>query len=712
MATYADVLAIANAAVPAGTYSTTDSEPPFAKLVRSASFILTENDPFSYEKIQQITPPTYWDAFIYLAAKRKALLAAITRNADGSTQISTSNDINQEFLYIEDDVVAMLTPGGVGSSGIDRYNSYGDGIQWYIAKLVAAHLVRNIPLNTSSIKQVDIADNLEKQAYDGLERIVKLTDVPLNSSNTSSDDSDEEGQVTLYIAHDLNKATIPEGSFNIPDTGSSPPTYNSPVDLGESVDILDGTITPAGFTSFCYFYMTGEAYTAQKDAILGVAQNENSRSVSFRVEDVFEVPNDTNIDELIMMVAENINTKTLTELHLIPGTEACVSNILVGPQRGRDKIESFRVYKKLLYPQTATLKTRQATFKTCHRVNHLTFDVRRMSNKVSNELLTIAFYTTVDTNWTDYQSSTITLSQLRATANLGIDGLIFGQQESYYQMAGTSPVSFVLKVDKGNATPVSIQDAGTSTDPSDQFGDAGDLAKTDTFYFAVNDPFTSFSSNLILRISSTDYLAEAPAIITVDLAGILPAATPPPNCVGEQVAERVVEAIYQYTRDRNKNQDILDNSNVLGVLLGQYQYEYLNINRDENTVTPLDLTDAEPKDDDAGRVQIVGFRYKDEEFKIVVDLIQVPPELCVATGNYLTRRTLWVQGKPRSICVETKVLTSNTSTNQTEAEVLASVASTVVPAEASISPLLQKVYDKQRLLKDAAKGYPRRWQDS
>lgn len=711
MATYADVLAIANAAVPAGTYPTPNDEPAFAKLVRSASFILTENDPFSYEKIQQITPPTYWDAFIYLASKRKALLAAVTRNADGSTQISTTADLNQEYLYVEDDVVAMLTPAGAGSSSIDRYNSYGDGIQWYIAKLVAAHLVRNIPLNTSSIKQVDIADNLEEQAYAGLERIVKLTDVPLSSSTTSADDDATDGQVTLYIAHDINKATIPEGSFNIPDPGSSPPTYNSPVDLGESVDILQGTITQSGFRSFCYFYMTGQAYNADRTALLSAANNTDSRAVSFKVEDVFEVPNNTNIDELIMLISDNMNSKTLTELHNLPGTADCVANILVGPERGRDKIETFSVYKKLLYPFTNTLKTRKAFFKTCHRTNHLSFDVRRMSTKVSNELVTIAFYTTPDSNWTDYQSSTITLAQLRATSELGIEGLIFGQQEDYSQMAGVSPVSFVLKVEKGNAIPVSIQDAGTSNDPSDQFGDAGDLAKTDTFYFAANDPFTAFSSNLIIRISSTDYLAESPAIITVDLSGITSAATPPPNCVGEQVAERVVDAIYNYTRDRNKNQDILDNSNVLGVLLGQYQYEYLNINRDANTVTALDLTDAEPKDDDAGRVQIVGFRYKDEEFKIVVDLIQVPPELCVATGNYLTRRTLWVQGKPRSICVETKVLTSNTSTTQTEAEVLASVAATVTPAEASMSPLLQSVYDKQRLLKDAAKGYPRKWQD-
>ena len=343
--------------------------------------------------------------------------------------------------------------------------------------------------------------------------------------------------------------------------------------------------------------------------------------------------------------------------------------------------------------------------------NYLTFDVRRVSSKASRELVTIAFYTTDDFTWSNRVNSGF--AELRRNSTLGIDGLIFGQSSSFYRMNAKSPVSFILNVDKSGATPVSIQTPDDTGEVNDQFGDAGDLAQTDTFYFAVEDPFTQFSSNLTLRVSTTSYLSESPAIITVDLSDITPALNAPPNCVGEKVAERVVAAIYDYTNTANLNDISTDNTNVLGVLLGQYQYEYISINQNAGTLNAIDLTDSEPKDDDAGRVQIVGFRYREEEFKIVVDLIQIPPELWVSTGNYLTRRTFWVKGKPRSICVETKVLnTAQQQTAQTDAEVLASVSASVTPAEASMSPLLQRVYDKKKLLKDVNEGYPRtrRWQ--
>ena len=252
MATYADILAIAQAAVPAGTFATTDSEPPFAKLVRSASFILTENNPFTYERIRQVTPSTYWDVFIYLASKRKA------------TVIKEDEVLERGFLYIEDEVLTMMTPDGTREPET-RYGMYGDGIEWYIAKLVAAHLVRNIPLN-NSLKQVDIADNLEKQAYAGLDRIVDLTNVSFKESD-AEEDADADGQVTLYIAHDINKATIPETAFDIPDPGgASPPTYDLPVDLKDSVEILKEITVPAGQVGYVYYYMTAQATNADRTA--------------------------------------------------------------------------------------------------------------------------------------------------------------------------------------------------------------------------------------------------------------------------------------------------------------------------------------------------------------------------------------------------------------------------------------------------------------
>jgi hypothetical protein len=250
MATYSDVQNIALSQVPIGPFLTTADEPEFAKLVRSSSYILTENSPFTYEAIRLITPSIYWDAFIYLASKRKATIISRTEN--------NPVDLAQKaFLYLEEEVVAMLTPNGGGTDpNTERYNAYGDGIRLYIAKLVAAHLIRNIPLNTGSIKQVDVANTLEQQAYAGLGRIVDISDVSFAKETSSDEESPINNEVSLFIAHDIDLNTLPETAFDIPDLGSSPPTYLSPVSI-ENVQIVNGVQIPVGKIGFCYVYMIG-----------------------------------------------------------------------------------------------------------------------------------------------------------------------------------------------------------------------------------------------------------------------------------------------------------------------------------------------------------------------------------------------------------------------------------------------------------------------
>jgi hypothetical protein len=631
--------------------------------------------------------------------------------ATKDTDISTTS---HSHLYDSKEVVEMLRPNEgflseSDSAEAERYNAYGDGTEWYIAKLVAAHLIRNIPLNTSSIKQVDIANNLEAKAEEGLARIVDITDLGASSAKAASGAEEAlktQGQTTLYIAHDLNKDTIPPESFNIPDiTDGGEPTYTSPVDLKETVELVDGVIIPPTQRGFCYFYMTGQAFSVDKDVVLSAAQNNDSRSVSFKIEDAFEVANGTNIDELIILLADAINSKTLTELSDNPSAGNIVGNILVAPQRGVDEVRNLNAVKRLLYPDTDLLRTREARFKTAIRVNYLKFDTRRFSIRSNTELLTVAFYTTGDINWQEYEADK-DLNKLRNSGRLGIDGLIFGEQKDFRRLAGTSPVSVLLDVAKGNVTPVSIQGNGTdSTTVSDKdsFGGSSDISQTDTFYFAVEDTFTSFSSNyLSLRISTNNYIADVPLLINVDLSGITSLTT---NNIGEEIAKRVVDAIYEHTRESHFDEDGKDNSNVLGVLLGEYQHEYLNINKSSNDVSALDLKapGRDPKDLLAGRVQIVGFKHRELEYKIIADIVSLPPELWVATGNYLSRKTLWVKGKPRSISVDGKLLSSsNIATAETDSQTLSSINASVSKSDASISPILQRVYDRRRLIEESS----------
>ena len=88
----------------------------------------------------------------------------------------------------------------------------------------------------------------------------------------------------------------------------------------------------------------------------------------------------------------------------------------------------------------------------------------------------------------------------------------------------------------------------------------------------------------------------------------------------------------------------------------------------------------------------------------------MPPELWVATGNYILRRTQWGLGKRRGLTVDTKVLSSGGTVIQTSAEELNSVKASVSNIEASKSKLLQSVFDKRKHLNDAQKGFINKWQ--
>jgi len=713
MANISQVQLIANTLAPAGTFTTVDVEPDFAKLVRSASVLLKDNGALSYEDIRRATPGEIHTIFLRIATGRNA---------------------NNDFLYTADDIVEMMQPTGGTGATKERYNMYGQALTWAAAKLVASHLLATIPLQ-SNLKFYDVAKDLKETAIEDVERIIKLLDNDVAQPTDIS--TDEQGQISLYIAHDLNLATIPESSFNIPDTSSSSvplsqqngPTYDAPVELKDSVFTHRGVEIPTGQVGFCYFYMTGQAIDADKDAILAANEVNNSSSVSYKIEDVFRVPDNADIDTIITLVSDAINIKTL---EVIPNT--AIGNILVGPERGQTIARPQFAVKGELYPETTSLKTRPATFDLVYRVNRLNFEVRRSSSKVTAELLTIMFYTVDEASWNTYQFDN-NVSNLRNSGSFGIKGLIFGQTQNYSSLSTTSPFSVLLKVDKGSVIPVSIQSdqLGNGDDP-DLSAD-GNLLPIDSFYFHAPNSHAGFSKNLVLRVSSTAYGAKSPDLIEVDLVNppilprpIIPGEVrenewTPPNCIGEEVAKRVTEAIYKYTRVTNTNEDDSDNTNILAVHLGEYSLKTRRINESEEEVYEINLrnlrtdnadtNEVEYKMDfDAGRVQIVGFKYKSREFKIVVDIIQIPSELYVATGNYKNRRTIWVKGKPRSITIETKVLNPASETvAETISQQLNSVKASVGKASASNSPLLQSVYDKRKLLRESLRGFPNRWHD-
>lgn len=760
MLTYEAIRDIVDIVVPPGTYNTVELEPEFAKKVRLTNVILKSNNPISYEDIRRAAGDCYFQVAL---------------------KISTAKYINSrnDFQWTEEDILAMMTPAGQGASlsPITRLGSFSGGIEWAVARLTSAALTKNIPLQNSSLKFMDAAKEFALQAEEDIERIIKL--ITSAATNITEDINNEnvKGQAYFYIAHDLNTLTLPETVFNTPDLiegtvlnpttnkpyliYSSPATYDKPVRTEElkrlnpaqiiEPEVVSTFSVPLNKVGVCYFYMTGQADNADQDLINTRTYStgldgapQTSQSVSYKIEKVFKVIGDNetkNIDDLISLISEHINSEALE------ATNGYLTNVLTAANRGQNKLSLQTSLKRELYPNTTLLKNRKVEFQLYNRINKLAFDVRRYSNKASTELLTIGFYTINETDIPSFittNPSPVNVDQnirnILKAGSLGIPGLIFGSVNNYSSLNNTVPYSALLNVEKGNVAAVSISDSGGGTNPTDNLANSDASNTIDTFYFACTRPANPhpFLTDLRIRVSSTTLSNQAPLDIIVDLSNPLNPFSDPnilgSLSLGEQVANRVVDAIYDYTRTTNINTDTTDNSNILGVVLGDYQRisTIVNITTGTATQIPLEeIIDGEPQanftplnatptnpnyqnpyllDELAGRVQIVSYRYRDEEYRIVVELVQVPENLWVGTGNYILRRTQWGEGKRRGVTLDTKVLSSGNITLQTSSEELSSVKASVSNIEASKSKLLQSVFDKRKHLNDAQKGFINKWQ--
>jgi hypothetical protein len=741
MLTHSALQTIVNSLTPLGNFTTVEAEPEFAKKVRLASVLLKGNSPISYTDIRRATEAAYHKIGLRI----------------GTAKYSNTRE---NFQWTEEDIIAMVTPAGAAAStsSITRLGAFSGGIEWAAANLAASFLIRNIPLS-STLKFVEVAEELQKSATEDIDRIIQLINSSVgNARSTDDTDTNTKGQAYLYIAHSLDLNTIPEVLFNTPDKDSTPPTYILPVDLDAptltppvEVETVDTLTVPINTVGICYFYMTGQTFTADQDLINSRAYGslegdpQNSKSVSYKIEKAFKVLDHNqivNIDEVITLIADEINSETLS----VTGNN--VANILTAPDRGPYRTTLESAAKRELYPLTTSLKNRKATFSLYHRINKLSFDVRRYSNKSDTEILTLAFYTVPLTAWNAYEGNANADPRLlRSSGSIGIEGLIFGSQNSYSSLNNNVPYSALLNVDKGNLAVVSIASDGPGQggglNPTDNLANSDASNIIDTLYFAYDDPSITtltvqpFASNLILRVTSTSYIQAIPLDIEVDLIS-QPFTNPYSSInanpsielsIGEQIANRVVDAIYQFTKQTNATVS-KDNSNILGVLLGDYQRITTVVNSTLGTakeiplevyIDPQSSVDVQTnfssiqensstyRDSLAGRVQIVAFRYRDEEYKVVLEVLSIPNNLWIATGNYILRRTQWALGRRRTISIETKVLNSSTVDVETKSEELNSVKASVSKVEASKSKLLQSVYDKRSLLEDAKKGFVNKW---
>ena len=778
MASFENVEDIAEVAVPentAGVYDQVSNEPPFAKRVRDASVLLQSNNPITYERLRNVVIDTYHRVAMRIASK-KITNGTFVYNEESALEIL-------RYIQGEQDGEARFTKliqEGKESKAI-RYSRYSAGIRSVIRRISAAELLRVIPLN-SSLKFKEDSDDLIKEAYEDLDRILEV----ISTSSTIEEETTTKdltlGQASLYIAYELNTAEIPESSFNIPDKDSNPPTYVEPVKIDKIVETTKELTFQANQRAFCHIYMTAQAYNADVDLITSRDRGTSagtSAGVSLKIDKTIEIYKDDTLDTIILKISNAINSETLDAVYSsgnITGYDY-QSNIIVAPEYQKPQIKSSRIVKKILYPDVSINEKRVALFSTYYKTNKLSFDTRRNSTKVDTELLTITFFTTKPNTLqtADPKPNSLDITQLRKNGNLilGIPGLVYGTGESIGELQNNSPISLFLTVSKGNVAAVSIKDEKIDPTTTEAESSAtGSLAnQIDTFYFALEQPFELYNpdpnnpqpgdpnninpdktyfkptktgliftdpynrstdpldnidNKLVLRISTSNYINEPSRLITIDLKDLSysgqvyeintadlntiggPSNYIPPNYLGEEIAQRVVDALYEEARTSNLDSNI-QSTNILGAQLGDFDNFYLDINRTTKTVTAIPTTDTndlnERFDDDSGRVQIVAFRYREQEYKAVVDIVRIPKKLWIATGNYQQRRTIWELGRRRSISIETKDLKTSAGTaaeTMTDAEILNSVNASVSQTEARKSPILQSVYDKKRLLENVA----------
>ena len=762
MASQFDIEQLANQAVPAKTsadeYSTIESEPLFAKSIRDASALLGSNNPLTYNRLRTITIDTYHRVYLRIASKKITNLSFVYNEETAfeimrftlsdSTANFTKEDESKQIRYSRYSGAIRSIVRRITAAELLRYIPLNSSLKFKedsddLIEEAYADLDRLLEVVASSA-EVETSKSVEEDSTLGQASVyiayeLNKADIPESEFDKPDIDSSPPTYVAPVAIEKVVETTrqlmIPTDRRGVCHIYMTAQAYNADVDL---ITSRDRTSTGVG---------TSAGVALKIDMLLPIT---NADTIDTIIMSISEAIN----NETLNATYDSPN---------ISATNNYLSNILVAPNYQKPELKSSFAQKKLIHPESTINERRIATFDTYFRTNKLSFESRRYSTKVDTELLIIGFYTIpASTSLPPNNNTSKTLFLKSNNATLGIPGLIYGRGEALGDLQNNSPVSLFLNVQKGNVAAISIKDSATDTGTATEAQDEGASGKLvnqiDTFYFHVDhlnktgtpiapaQPVFPLTDNkLVLRISTSNYINEPSRLITVDLSSITYPSSNSNNTettstnitadsndvtadsesitadqdnttvisnstvaefnyIGEEIAALIVDALYDEARTSNLDTN-LQSTNVLGAQLGDFDNYYPKINLTTNTMTAIPIEDTtdinELYDKDCGRVQIVAFRYREQEYKAIVDVIKIPKKLWIATGNYQQRRTYWELSRRRSISIETKDLKTsagNAAEIMTDAEILNSVNASVSQTEARKSDLLQSVYDKKNRL--------------
>jgi hypothetical protein len=601
----------------------------FVSMVTSNSVILN-----SYQSKQ--------DEVIRIASKqvypRIGLRLAAAKNLDNSPLFSTLNYTQAQLASVSNSNARLSLYANVVTLMTDVSSPYSQGITNVAASLTAAILIKSIPIN-NDIKNIDLGDGIEKNAFADLDRIVELY---TGSSDTSLPLTLEE---SIYLTLDIDKSTLPASYFNV---GS----VNEIIDIEKSqpaanVRTLDSLTIPSDKLAFGWYFISGTEYedvsSTDTDSLVPKV------TILSPLEGAFLVNNNDTPENIVSNLADELNDAGLNRN----------TNIIASPNLGLLTTNSLLLNKKKLYPNEVnkTYDKKIASFKLQTKLDYLIFTPRRRSSIVNRELIILRFFTLDkvtlaqsklatlpefseatftyteewedSTNYTvgqlvDYKSK-VYACKLASTNNIPsistnywvslfadsdelanyksisqdyIEGLIYGLTNNFTTLDKKGPKSILLDVEKGDLKVNSNSKLNKDTN------------LINTFYFKLADPLLLVNGVLKVRVSSTKLL-DTPEIFsflnpidkTLDITLI--------NATAEDVALEILKAVYQ----------ISQYTNTLSALVYPYALEF------------------------------TAFKRTKEEVQEVIDIIQVPPGLNIATGTSIVEKTSY-KNKARSLVIE------------------------------------------------------------
>lgn len=594
------------------------------------------------------------DEVIRIASKqvypRIGLRLAAAKNIDNSPLFSTLNYTQSQLASVANNNARLGLYENVVTLMTDISSPYSEGITNVAASLTAAILIKSIPIN-NDIKNIDLGDGIEKNAFADLDRIVELYKEG-SVSNTDLTNLPIITEESLYISLDIDKSTLPVSYFNV---GS----VNEIINIEKSqpsanVRALDSLTIPSNKLAFGWYFISGTEYedvsSTDTDSLVPKV------TVMPPLEGAFLVNNNDTSEDIVSNLADELNDAGFSRN----------TNIIASPNLGSLTTNSLSISKKKLYPDEVdkTYDKKVASFKVQTKLDYLTFTPRRRSSIVNRELIILRFFTldkvtlanymlaalpeftgitfTYNNNWStstaytkgqivDYNnkvyvckqnstgsipstSTTYWISLYATTEDLVnyksisedyIEGLVYGLTNNFATLDKKGPKSILLDVEKGDLKVVSSNskvDKGTNL--------------INTFYFKLTDSLVLVNGTLKVRVASIKLL-DVPEIFsflnpvdkTLDITFT--------NATAEDVALEVLKAIYQ----------ISQYTDVLSALV------YPNA---------LELT---------------AFKRTKEEVQEVIDIIQVPNGLNIATGTSIIEKTPY-KNKARSLVIEAIVIPS------------------------------------------------------